>query len=61
MPSKDTLRNGRPEIFNTDQNAQFPRAAFFPQAGSRMQGRGPWLNNVSVERQWRSLKYEEVI
>jgi putative transposase len=61
----DALRKGRPEIFNTDQAAQFTSAAFTDKleaAGVRisMDGRGRWLENVFVERLWRSLKYEEV-
>ena len=62
---KDALRKGRPEIFNTDQGAQFTSAAFTDRletAGVRisMDDRGRWLDNVFVERLWRSLKYEEV-
>jgi putative transposase len=62
---EDALRRGRPEIFNTDQGAQFTSAAFTDRletAGVRisMDGRGRWLDNVFVERLWRSLKYEEV-
>jgi putative transposase len=56
-------RFGRPEIFNTDQGGQFtsPRFTGVPQrAGVRisMDGRGRWLDNVFIERLWRSLKYE---
>ena len=59
------LRYGRPEIFNTDQGAQFTSAAFtgrLEAAGVRisMDGRGLALDNVFVERLWRSVKYEEV-
>ena len=62
---EDALRKGRPEIFNTDQGAQFTATAFTDRlqvAGVRisMDGRGRWLDNVFVERLWRSLKYEEV-
>jgi putative transposase len=62
---EDALRKGRPEIFNTDQGAQFTSAAFTDklEAGGvriSMDGRGRWLDNVFVERLWRSLKYEEV-
>jgi putative transposase len=62
---EDALRKGRPEIFNTDQGAQFTSAAFTDKleaAGVRisMDGRGRWLDNVFVERLWRSSKYEEV-
>jgi putative transposase len=58
-------RFGRPEIFNTDQGSQFTSAAFtgrLEAAGIRisMDGRGRWLDNVFIERLWRSLKYEEV-
>jgi putative transposase len=59
------LRRGRPEIFNTDQGSQFTSAAFtgrLEAAGVRisMDGRGRALDNVFVERLWRSVKYEEV-
>jgi putative transposase len=60
-------RFDKPEIFNTDQGSQFtsPRftgalqAAGVP-AGVRvsMDGRGRWMDNVFIERLWRSLKYE---
>ena len=56
---------GCPEIFNTDQGAQFTSAEFTGVLQSRgirisMDGRGRWVDNVFVERLWRSLKYEEV-
>ena len=56
---------GSPEIFNTDQGAQFTSAEFTGVLESRgirisMDGRGRWVDNVFVERLWRSLKYEEV-
>ena len=56
-------RFGRPEIFNTDQGSQFtsPRfTAVLQAAGVRisMDGRGRWMDNVFIERLWRSLKYE---
>src|SRR5437870_7564691 len=59
------LSRGRPEIFNTDQGGQFTSAAFtgrLEAAGVRisMDGRGRALDNVFVERLWRSVKYEEV-
>jgi putative transposase len=58
-------RFGRPEIFNTDQGSQFTSAAFtgtLVQAGVRisMDGRGRWMDNVFIERLWRSLKYEDI-
>ena len=58
-------RFGRPEIFNTDQGSQFTSAAFtgaLAAAGIRisMDGRGRWMDNVFIERLWRSLKYEDI-
>jgi putative transposase len=56
-------RFGRPDIFNTDQGSQFTSPRFttvLTNAGVRisMDGRGRWLDNVFIERLWRSLKYE---
>jgi len=56
---------GTPEIFNTDQGSQFTSAAFTGvvlKAGVKisMDGRGRWMDNVFIERLWRSLKHEEV-
>jgi len=58
-------RFGRPEIFNTDQGSQFTSAAFTGTlAAARvrisMDGRGRWMDNVFIERLWRSLKYEDI-
>jgi putative transposase len=58
-------RFGAPEIFNTDQGSQFTSAAFtavLAAAGVRisMDGRGRWMDNVFIERLWRSLKYEDI-
>jgi putative transposase len=58
-------RFGKPEIFNTDQGAQFTAEAFTKPLRERgiaisMDGKGRCLDNVFVERLWRSLKYEEV-
>jgi putative transposase len=58
-------RHGRPEIFNTDQGAQFTSHDFtgvLNKAGIAisMDGKGAWRDNVFVERLWRSVKYEEV-
>ena len=57
--------HGRPEIFNTDQGVQFTSAGFVDEleaAGVRisMDGKGRFLDNIFIERLWRSLKYEEV-
>ena len=59
------VRYGAPELFNTDQGAQFTSEAFtgaLKAHGVRisMDGKGRWLDNVYVERLWRSLKQEEV-
>ena len=57
-------RFGRPEIFNTDQQgSQFTSLAFTSVLRSAevrisMDGRGRWMDNVFIERLWRSLKYE---
>lgn len=56
-------RFGKPEIFNTDQGSQFTSAAFttvLRDADVRisMDGRGRWMDNVFIERLWRSIKYE---
>jgi len=58
-------RFGKPDIFNTDQGSQFTSVAFIgtlAAAGIRisMDGRGRWMDNVFIERLWRSLKYEDV-
>ena len=54
---------GRPEIFNTDQGAQFTSFDFtsaLKENGIKisMDGKGRWMDNVFIERLWRSLKYE---
>ena len=56
-------RFGKPDIFNTDQGSQFTSLAFtkvLNDAGIRisMDGRGCWMDNVFIERLWRSVKYE---
>ena len=58
-------RSGSPEIFNTDQGARFTSDAWIDVlkgAGVRisMDGKGRWVDNVFVERLWRSVKYENV-
>jgi putative transposase len=62
---EDALRNGRPDIFNTDQGAQFTSETFtgiLKQHGVRisMDGKGSYNDNLFIERLWRSVKYEEV-
>jgi len=56
---------GTPEIFNSDQGSQFTSSAFTSVLEAHgvtisMDGRGRWIDNVFIERFWRSLKYEEV-
>ncbi|GCE85340.1 hypothetical protein MSKU9_3481 [Komagataeibacter diospyri] len=61
---QETLTHyGSPEIFNTDQGAQFTTPRFTEVLEERQicisrDGRGQWLDNVFIERLWRSLKYE---
>ena len=62
---EEALRGGRPEVFNTDQGVQFTAAAFTGRLESAgvavsMDGRGRALDNVFVERLWRSVKYEDI-
>ena len=59
------LAKKRPEIFNTDQGVQFTSQRFVNQLEAReikisMDGKGRALDNVFVERLWRSVKYEEI-
>ncbi len=63
---KRALRRGRPEIFNSDQGSQFTSEKFTGELAGRqiaisMDGRGRCLDNIVLERLWRSLKYEEVV
>lgn len=56
---------GCPEIFNTDQGSQFTSEAFTGALRRKnvqisMDGRGRWMDNVFIERLWRSVKYEDV-
>jgi len=62
---QEALKKGKPEIFNTDQGAQFTSEAFpglLQQHGVRisMDGKGSYNDNLFIERLWRSAKYEEV-
>jgi putative transposase len=62
---REVLASGRPEVFNTDQGVQFTAEAFtstLEGAGVKvsMDGRGRCLDNIFVERLWRSVKYEDV-
>ena len=58
-------RYDAPEIFNTDQGSQFTSEGFTSLLSSHgvaisMDGRGRWMDNIFIERLWRSVKYEEV-
>ena len=58
-------RFGTPEIFNTDQGSQFTSEAFtgvlkHHDITISMDGKGRWIDNVFVERLWRSVKYEDI-
>ena len=70
---EEALNKGKPEVFNTDQGSQFTSAAFTGALLGRdiqvspdeygtfgMDGKGRYLDNILVERLWRSIKYEEV-
>lgn len=62
---QEALALGQPDIFNSDQGVQFTARAFtatVEQAGVRMSmdGRGRALDNIFIERLWRSLKYEDI-
>jgi putative transposase len=58
-------RHGTPDIFNTDQGVQFTGKAFTGTLKENdikisMDGKGRWMDNVFIERLWRSVKYEEI-
>jgi putative transposase len=62
---QQALQQGRPEIFNTDQGAQFTANAFTAclqraEIQISMDGRGRALDNIFIERLWRSVKYEDI-
>jgi putative transposase len=62
---EEALSRGKPEVFNTDQGCQFTAEAFTGRLLSAgvavsMDGKGRCLDNVFVERLWRSVKYEDV-
>ena len=62
---EEALKKGRPEIFNTDQGAQFTSEAFTGLLEQHdikisMDGKGSYNDNLFIERLWRTVKYEEV-
>ena len=64
---EEALRQfGRPEIFNTDQGSQFTSTDFTGVLKAHaikisMDGKGRCMDNIFVERLWRSLKYEDIV
>jgi len=62
---QEALKKGKPEIFNTDQGAQFTSEAFTGllkrhDVRISMDGKGSYNDNLFIERLWRTVKYEEV-
>jgi putative transposase len=62
---EEALRRSKPDIFNTDQGAQFTSGAFTSvlqqnQIAISMDGRGRAMDNIFIERLWRSVKYEDI-
>ena len=62
---REALQQGKPEIFNTDQGSQFTSQEFIALLESQdirvsMDGSGRYIDNLFIERFWRTLKYEEV-
>ncbi len=62
---QQALRNGRPSIFNTDQGVQFTAHEFIGcletvNVRISMDGRGRAMDNIFIERLWRTVKYEDI-
>ena len=62
---EEALGKGKPEVFNTDQGSQFTSEGFTGLLGQHqvrisMDGKGRYIDNIFVERLWRTVKYEEV-
>jgi putative transposase len=62
---EEALRYGRPEIFNTDQGSQFTSQEFTGRLAAEsiaisMDGKGRAIDNVMIERLWRTVKYENI-
>ena len=62
---EEALGTGTPEVFNTDQGVQYTALAFTDRlevagVAVSMDGRGRWMDNVFVERLWRTVKYEHL-
>ncbi len=63
--ASERLRQAQPRIFNTDQGSTFTAEAFAGKLAAAgvaisIDGRGRFMNNIFIERLWRSIKYEEV-
>lgn len=63
---KDAFGHGKPEILNTDQGCQFTSVIWITMVEGNnvkvsMDGRGRWVDNVFIERFWRTLKHEHVL
>ncbi|MDB9741238.1 IS3 family transposase [Akkermansiaceae bacterium] len=59
------LTGTKPRIFNTDQGSQFTSSDWINELKAKgikisMDGRGRWMDNVFIERLWRSIKYEQI-
>ncbi len=62
---EEALEKGCPSIFNTDQGSQFTSSEFTQKQLDKniqisMDGRGRFLDNIFIERLWRTVKYEEI-
>ncbi len=62
---EESLKYGRPEIFNTDQGSQFTSEKFTGKLKDNkikisMDGRGMMFDNIFIERLWRTVKYEDI-
>ena len=62
---REALKQGKPEVFNTDQGSQFTAEAFTKALAEHdirisMDGKGSYNDNLFIERLWRTVKYEEV-
>jgi len=62
---EEALQHGRPEIFNTDQGSQFTSHEFTKRLEQEsiaisMDGKGRAIDNVMIERLWRTVKYENI-
>lgn len=64
-PEEAITKYGKPDIFNTDQGSQFTSLDFTyilidNNIRISMDGRGRWMDNIFIERLWKSVKYEDI-